>query len=51
MSQITSLGEMINVEKSVVGKPERKRTLGRHRRKGTDKIKIGLKIVGHEGVD
>jgi hypothetical protein len=40
---------MIHSEKTMVGKPKRKRTLGRRRRRRTDKIKIDLKIMEHEG--
>jgi hypothetical protein len=37
--------------KSLVGKPEGKRQLGRLRHRWEDNIKIGRKKVGWEGVD
>jgi len=44
------MGEMRNVYKIVVGKPEEKRALGRPRRKMENNIKIALKVTGFEGV-
>jgi hypothetical protein len=35
----------------LVGKPERKRPLGRPRRKWVDNIKIDLREIGWDGVD
>ena len=35
----------------MVGKPERKRPLGRPRRRWNDNIKMGLQEVGFEGMD
>jgi hypothetical protein len=35
----------------MIGKSKRKRTLGRRKRRRTDKIKIDLKIVEHESMD
>jgi hypothetical protein len=34
-----------------VGKPEGKRSLGRHRRRWVDNIKIDLREIGWDGVD
>jgi hypothetical protein len=36
------MGEMINAYRILVGKPERKRPLGRYRRSGGNNIKTGL---------
>ena len=40
------LGEERGVHRMLVGKPERKRSLGRHRRRWEDNIKMDLKEVG-----
>jgi hypothetical protein len=40
------MGEERVVRRVLVGKPERKRALGRPRRRWEDNIKIGLKEVG-----
>jgi hypothetical protein len=39
------------VYKVLVGKPEGKNLLGRHRRRWEDKIKIDLEVVGCGGMD
>jgi hypothetical protein len=41
---------MSNAYKILVGKPERKRTLGRHRRKWGNNIRIILGEIGWESV-
>jgi len=40
------MGEMRNVHRILVGKPEGKRLLGRPRRRWEDNIKINLQEVG-----
>jgi hypothetical protein len=42
---------MRNGYKIIIEKHEGKRTLGRPRHRCKDNIKIGLKEMGHEGVD
>lgn len=44
-------GEMTNTQKSVVGNPERKRPLGRTRRRFEDNIKFNIKKNGSGGYD
>jgi hypothetical protein len=44
------MGEMRNVYKILVGKPERKIPLGRPKRRWED-IRMDLSVVGWEGVD
>jgi len=39
---VTRTGERRGINRVLVGKPEGKRPLGRHRRKWEDNIKIGL---------
>ena len=48
---ITRRGERRGVYRILVGKPEGKRLLGRHRRRGEDNIKMDLQEVGCGGVD
>jgi len=43
--------ESIGVYSILVGKPERKSTLGRLRRRWEDNIKKDLQEVGYEGMD
>jgi hypothetical protein len=43
--------EMRYVYKIVVGKPERKRPLGRHKHRWEDNIVVGLREIGLEVVD
>jgi hypothetical protein len=45
------MGEKRNAYRILVGKPERKRPLGRQRRRWVDNIKIDLKEIGWNGVD
>jgi len=45
------MGERRVVYRVLVGKPERKRSLGRPRRKSEDNIKMDLQEVGCEGMD
>jgi hypothetical protein len=45
------MGDMSNVYKIWVGQPERKRPLGRHKRKWEDNIKMDLRETVLEGVD
>jgi hypothetical protein len=45
------LGEKRNAYKILVGKPERKRPLGRPRRRWVDNIKMDLTQIGWDGVD
>jgi hypothetical protein len=42
------MGERRDVCRVLVGKPEGKRSLGRHRRRWEDNIKMGLQVVGVE---
>jgi hypothetical protein len=42
--------EMRNVRKILVGKPERKRSLGRSKRRGEDIIKTDHRGIGYERV-
>jgi hypothetical protein len=45
------MGEKKNVYRILVGKSERKRPLGRPRRRWVDNIKIDLREIGLDGVD
>jgi hypothetical protein len=49
--QVARVGEMTNVYKILVGKPEGRRPLGRRRRRWKDNIKLDLKAKGCEGAD
>ena len=44
-------GEWRGVYRVLVGKPEGKRPLGRHRRRWEDNIKMDLQVVGYGGTD
>jgi len=44
-------GKMRNVYSILVGKPEGKRPLGRHKRGREDNIRMDLREIGWEGVD
>jgi hypothetical protein len=44
-------GETTNAYRILVGKPERKRTLGRPRRRWVNNIKIDLTEIGWDGMD
>ena len=46
-----NMGERRGVYRTLVGKPEGKKLLGRPRRKWENNIKIGLQVVGCGGVD
>jgi hypothetical protein len=45
------MGETRNAYKILVGKPERKRPLGRPRRRLVDNIKMNLGEIGWDGMD
>ena len=45
------MGEMRGVYRALIGKPEGKRQLGRHRRRWVDNIRMDLQEVGCGGVD
>jgi hypothetical protein len=47
----TTRGEIRNAYKILVGKPERKRPLGRPRRRWEDNIRMDLREIGWEVVD
>jgi hypothetical protein len=44
-------GEIRNADRTLVGKPERKRSLGRPRRMWTHNIKMDLREIGWSGMD
>jgi len=48
---VACMGEMRNAYEILVGKPERKRPLGRSRRGWEDNIRMDLREIGWEGVD
>jgi hypothetical protein len=45
------LGETRNAYRILVGKPERKRQVGRARRRWVDSIKMDLAEIGWDGMD
>jgi hypothetical protein len=47
----TRVGEKRNAYRILVGKPERKRPLGRLRRRSVDNIKLDLREIGWYGLD
>ena len=51
VGHVARMGERRGAYKVLVGKPERKRPLGRPRRRWEDNIKIDLQEVGCGGVD
>jgi hypothetical protein len=44
-------GAKMNAYKILVGKPEGKRPLGKPRRRWVDKVKVGLREIGWNGMD
>jgi hypothetical protein len=48
---VAGMGEKRNVYRILVGKPEKKRPLGRPRRRWVDNIKIDLREIGWDGMD
>jgi hypothetical protein len=48
---VARMGEKRNAYRILVEKPERKRPLGRPRRRWVDNIKMDLREVGWDGVD
>jgi hypothetical protein len=51
VGHVARMGEMRNAYNIMVGKPEGKRPLGRHRHKWEDNIRTDLREIGCEGVD
>jgi len=51
MDHVASMAEMRNACKTVVGKPEGKSPLGRHRCRWEDNVRMGLREIGWEGMD
>jgi hypothetical protein len=47
---VARMGEKRNADRTLVGKPEGKRPLGRPRRRWVDNVKMDLKEVGWDGV-
>jgi hypothetical protein len=45
------MGEKRNTYRTLVGKPEGKRTLGRPKRRWVDNIKMDIRKIGWDGVD
>jgi hypothetical protein len=45
------MGEKGIIYRSLVGRPERKRPLGRPKRKWVDNIKVDLRVIGWGGMD
>jgi hypothetical protein len=45
------MGEMRNANKGLVGKPEGKRPLGRHRRRWEDNNRLDLRKIGWGSVE
>jgi hypothetical protein len=50
-AHVSRMGEETNAYRTLVGKPERKRPLGRPRRRWIDNIKMDLREIGWDGVD
>lgn len=44
-----TLEETRNIHTILVGKPDGKRLLGRHRCRCQDKVKMNLQVIGYEG--
>ena len=51
MGHVARMGEMRGVYRVLVGKPDGKRPLGRHRRRWEDNIKIDLQEMCCGGMD
>jgi hypothetical protein len=51
VEHVARMGEKRNAYRLLVGKPERKRPLGRPRRRWVDNIKMDLLVIGWGGVD
>jgi hypothetical protein len=48
---VARIGDKTNVCRILVGKPERRRSLGRPRRRWVDNIKMDLREIGWNGMD
>jgi hypothetical protein len=48
---IERMGEMRNVYRTLVGMPQRRKPLGRPRRRWVDNIKMDLNEIGGDGID
>jgi hypothetical protein len=48
---VARMGEKGNIYRNLVGKPEGKRPVGRHRRRWEDNIKMDLRQIGWGGMD
>jgi hypothetical protein len=48
---VARMGEKMNAYRILVGKPERKRSLGRPRRRWVDNIEMDLREIGRDGRD
>jgi hypothetical protein len=48
---VARIGEKRNAYRILVGKPERRRPLGRPKRRWVDNIKMDLREIGWDGVD
>ena len=48
---VVCMGERRDIHRVLVGKPNRKRPLGRHRHRWEDNIKMDLQEVGCGGMD
>jgi hypothetical protein len=51
VGHVVYMGEIINMYKTLVGKPEWKRPLGRRRHRWEDNIKMYIREIGFEDVD
>jgi hypothetical protein len=49
--QVPRMEEIRNTFKTLIGKPEGKRTLGRSRRRWVDNVRIDLRKIGQKDVD
>jgi hypothetical protein len=48
---VARMGKKRNAYRILVGKPQRKRPLGRPRRRGVNNIKMDLREIGRDGMD